>query len=213
MKNISSIKELKYLDKNIELNEIIDVYSDLKHRIFPRPFERLSDISSKKDLIGVEIGVYAGDHAFSLLTNLKIKKLYLIDPYEIYDEFLNSSDGKLYNEEFLPLNLAKKEAIDKLGKFKNNTQWIFKKSLDAPSEIKEELDFIYIDGNHEYKYIKKDIENYYPLLKRGGVIGGHDFYNGYTKSHSDVINAVLEFVYTHKLQLNIEQPDWWVVKK
>ena len=67
--------------------------------------------------------------------------------------------------------------------------------------------------NHEYKYIKKDIENYYPLLKRGGVIGGHDFYNGYTKSHNDVINAVLEFVYTHKFQLNIEQPDWWVVKK
>ena len=35
------------------------------------------------DLVGLEIGVYHGDNAKSMLMNLPIKKLYLIDSYEL----------------------------------------------------------------------------------------------------------------------------------
>ena len=47
-------------------------------------------------------------------------------------------------------------------------------SEDAVDDIPEKLDFVYIDGNHAYEYVKKDIGLYYPKLKKGGVIGGHD---------------------------------------
>jgi len=41
--------------------------------------------------------------------------------------------------------------------------------------LKEKLlDFIFIDGNHFYEYVKQDFEMYLPLVKKGGVIAFHD---------------------------------------
>jgi cephalosporin hydroxylase len=37
-----------------------------------------------------------------------------------------------------------------------------------------ELDFLFIDGSHYYKDVKKDFEMYAPLVKKGGVIAFHD---------------------------------------
>jgi hypothetical protein len=36
-------------------------------------------------------------------------------------------------------------------------------------------DFIYIDGNHDYDSINRDIENFKHKVKKGGYISGHDF--------------------------------------
>jgi len=57
---ISDLTQLKYFEKQLTEQEIIDVLSDIKHRIFPRPFERLSAVSQRSNLIGVEIGVAGG---------------------------------------------------------------------------------------------------------------------------------------------------------
>jgi hypothetical protein len=37
------------------------------------------------------------------------------------------------------------------------------------------LDFIYIDGRHDYAGVKEDVEAWYPKLKEGGLFAGHDF--------------------------------------
>ena len=37
------------------------------------------------------------------------------------------------------------------------------------------FDFIYIDALHTYKSTKEDITNWYPKLKKGGIIAGHDY--------------------------------------
>ena len=38
----------------------------------------------------------------------------------------------------------------------------------------ESIDFLFIDGNHLYKNIKEDIELWFPKIKNGGIICGHD---------------------------------------
>ena len=57
---LSDINNLKYFKKQLTQEEIINVLSDIKHRIFPRPFERLSKLSNRANLVGVEIGVEQG---------------------------------------------------------------------------------------------------------------------------------------------------------
>ena len=52
----------------------------------------------------------------------------------------------------------------------------------------ESLDFIFIDAAHDYESVKKDINAWFPKLKNGGVIAGHD----YTWC-DDVEKAVHEF--------------------
>ncbi len=37
-----------------------------------------------------------------------------------------------------------------------------------------QLDFLFIDGDHSYEGVKKDFEMYSPLVRRGGVIAFHD---------------------------------------
>ena len=179
-KILSNMESMKYFDGSLEEEKLIDIMSDLKHRIFPRPFERLSNIKGKSSLVGVEIGVCGGEHALSLLNNLKLKKLYCIDPYDLYE---NYDEGiRHYGKNQLNLTETEKRARDTLFSYKDNVVWIKKKSDDAIDQIEELVDFVYIDGNHNYDFVRRDIENYYPLIKNGGVIGGHDFTTDFRRS-------------------------------
>jgi hypothetical protein len=206
---ISAISNLKFFTEKLTETEIINVLSDLKHRIFPRPFERLSNLRDRKEgLTGIEIGVAGGEHALSLLENLDIKKLYLVDPYALYEEY---PEGKShYGVDQLPLSNTEIICREKLKAFDNRIVWIKQLSSKAVNFIDEKVDFVYIDGNHQEECVIEDIENYLPLLKQSGVIGGHDFYNGFQREHDGVVSAVTNFINNKKYQLRIETPDWWV---
>jgi len=56
------------------------------------------------------------------------------------------------------------------------------------------LDMVFIDADHRYSYIRRDIERWLPKLKQGGVLAGHDAEEKYTKfgEYIEVINQHLE---------------------
>ena len=39
----------------------------------------------------------------------------------------------------------------------------------------ESIDFIYIDAEHKFEYVYRDIVNWYPKMKKGGIFAGHDY--------------------------------------
>jgi hypothetical protein len=121
----------------------------------------------KKDIVAVEIGVYKGENALNILKNLKVEKLYLIDPFELYDD-PTSKMGK--DTEFLKVESIAKET---LKDYEDKIVWIKKKSKEAIEDIPL-ADFIYIDGNHEYNYIKEDMALYWNKIKDKGILAGHD---------------------------------------
>ena len=41
--------------------------------------------------------------------------------------------------------------------------------------LDESIDFLFIDADHHYEAVKKDIELWYPKIKPGGIISGHDY--------------------------------------
>lgn len=182
---------------NSKIHKFTDKFGFRILRTYPRPFERFA--VKGNDLIGVEIGVFEGRHAINMLKTLSIKKLYLIDPYETSDEYTGEEMDYQITE-------AKQKAIYNLRNF-DNIEWIFKKSEDSIHNVPTDLDFVYVDGNHEYKFVKRDVDNYYSRLKPGGVIGGHDI------TLSAVAKAVIEFAVENKLDLNIRIDDWWCIKK
>lgn len=65
-----------------------------------------------------------------------------------------------------------KENNIKLYLIKGMSQW--ENTLKQVESITRELDFLFIDGNHMYEYVKKDFEMYSPLVKKGGIIALHD---------------------------------------
>lgn len=66
---------------------------------------------------------------------------------------------------------------------KNNQELILLRSDSHLEETKDKIinilegdkiDFLFIDGDHEYEGVKKDFEMYSPLVRSGGVIAFHD---------------------------------------
>ena len=155
---------------------------------------------NKTGLIGCEIGVREGYNAVNILQNLNIKKLYLVDPYLPY---YIKEKGETRD----PSN-TERACRKRLILFGNRAIFIKEKSEDAIKQIKDELDFVYIDGNHAYEFVKRDLELYYPKVKVGGVIGGHDF----KPKYYGVAKAVLEFTEKNELKPYGKGTDWWFVK-
>jgi hypothetical protein len=52
------------------------------------------------------------------------------------------------------------------------------------------VDMVFIDGDHEYEAVKRDILNARKMLKPGGILCGHDF----SDAHPGVMKAVRELV-------------------
>lgn len=151
------------------------------------------------DVLGVEIGVLHGLNAISIMQNLDIKHLYLIDPYILYDDGINK-----YKDREKDFKIAQQNMYP----YKDKVTFIKKTSIDAVRDVPNNLDFVYIDGNHSYRYVKHDIEEYYPKVKSGGIIGGHDF----RADCSGLCKAVLEFATKEKLVLQGWITDYWFEK-
>jgi hypothetical protein len=156
-----------------------------------------------EDLRVAEIGVWEGRHAKILQNQLDIEKMYLIDPYDAYEDYEESKS------EVERMRDAKKTAHSKLESY-DNVEWVELYSQQAAQEIDEQLDYVYIDGNHNYDYVKRDIELSYELVEPGGVIAGHDF----SISWSGVIQAVIEFADEEGVEVHTEAwgSDWWFKK-
>jgi len=180
------------------INKILWRFNRKISKLYPRESIKFikKHFKNKDSLIGAEIGVYTGGNAKSILKTLNVAKLYLIDPYADYQDY----SGVTFNR-------AKKKAIKNIRKFSKKVKFIEKFSNEALNDIPQ-LDFIYIDGNHKYDYVKQDIENYWEKIKAGGIITGHDF----NKTCLGVIKAVTEFCIKNNLKLYVENKDWWFIK-
>ena len=116
----------------------------------------LHKLASDKPLVGVEVGVFLGQNALSMLEHLNIKHLYLIDPY--WD-----------------MSRTQEKSRNKLSAYQDKITWIYKSSVEGVKDLPNNLDFVYLDGDHSYPTVRKEIELYFPKIKQGGILGGHDY--------------------------------------
>ena len=151
-------------------------YMDLQilHR---NEFGKLLDQLNLKGL-GAEIGVCEGKFSRVLLDNTKLYMLYLIDPWKDYGTvslgFRNLPQEK---QDRLYSNVVKNTQ-----KYGDRVQIIRNESVKASSFFSDEtFDFVYIDANHSYKYVKEDIAYWYPKVRKGAILAGHDYMDGIIK--------------------------------
>lgn len=158
--------------------------------------------------VGAEIGVWHGDGAKHILSQCPdVKRLYLIDPYRKATEFKQCDlPPQGYKENGFKNAIL--NAVNNTMFQSEKAYFIFARSVEAARYFPEELDFVYIDANHNYEYVKQDIETWWPKIKKGGILSGHD----YTSPNSGVPKAVDEFVSVNNLTLVAKSPDWYVIK-
>ena len=81
-------------------------------------------------------------------------------------------------------------------------------SDEAVLHTPQEVDFVFIDGNHHYSYVKKDIPCYWPKVKAGGWLTGHDYHD-----RCPVPKAVDQFVAAKGLKLKLLPLECWADPK
>ncbi|KKM60786.1 hypothetical protein LCGC14_1538400 [marine sediment metagenome] len=164
-----------------------------------------------EELIGVEVGVYEGEHALRILNKLSITKLFLVDPFLIGGDYEGDWMPNKTQDEFDQVELKARTILGKFGKKK---EFIMKPSVEAAKEFNDDsFDFVYIDGAHSYKDIKEDIDTWYPKVRKGGVLAGHNIQNHLNPAEQNgVADAVVELVTKKSYKLHIGSEDWWIVK-
>ena len=118
--------------------------------------------------VGAEIGVYRGEFTEKLCkAGLSI---YAIDPWMgYYGAGRSERRSEMQNTNY---NFA----LQKLSPF-NNCTIIRKTSMDALNDIEAaSLDFVYIDGDHRFRYIAEDLSEWSEKVKKGGIVCGHDYF-------------------------------------
>lgn len=119
----------------------------------------------------LELGSYAGESTEQFLSSNKINKLYAVDFWKNgYDDSVDKAsswcDMKIVENEF---DKRMEKFLDRLIKMKMP-------SREAREVLKDKkFDFIYLDGNHTYSFIKEDITEWIKFVKPGGILAGHDY--------------------------------------
>ena len=95
------------------------------------------------------------------------------------------------------------------------------------------IDYIYVDARHDYCAIAEDLNDWWPKLKQGGILAGHDFLNNEqvkkmkpredwglcedgSRNDGAVRGAVEEFAKKYDLSINVVQGEWcpsWIIRK
>lgn len=148
---------------------------------------------------GAEVGVASGSTSMALLKVFPRLTLYMVDKYKL---------GELRQD----LNECMLLAKQKTEFARERRVMLVTHSVEAARMVPDELDFVFVDANHYYPYVMRDLQAWAPKLRKGGILIGHD-YNApheYRQNRWGVKAAVDDFVAEKEWELNIESHlIWW----
>jgi len=144
-----------------------------------------------KFTVGAEIGVERGRFSKIICMVNPQLKLYGVDAWQMYEGYREHVSQERLDEFYI-------ETKNRLKPF--NCQLIKDWSMGAVRRFDDEaLDFVFIDSNHDYKYVKEDIGEWSKKVRKGGIVSGHDYVNGLHGITYGVKQAVNEWVKKNKI--------------
>jgi hypothetical protein len=177
--------------------------------------------------VGVELGVDAGFFSDYLLSHSKLERLYSIDAWSVGTEETMAAPRKSWTIKHGEVEEAERKARERLARHGDRSVVIKGNSFDIPrwfpeSFPDESVDFVFFDAGHRFSGFALDLINWWPKIKMGGVIAGHDYWRRYRYEVMDVTNA---FCVEHKLLMHLTwadkshdgrafgSPSFWAVKE
>lgn len=141
-----------------------------------------------------EVGVLVGDFARQMVLTLDPESLVLVDywntqPAEVYQGGYAAMMQGEHRTNFLAVCERFSNFHMKSGSVANLAVLKMLSTEAAKLFARETFDLVYLDANHSYEAVKADLHEWWPLVKTGGWIAGHD----YTGPHLGVAKAVNEF--------------------
>lgn len=165
---------------------------------------------------GAEVGVKCGQFSEYLLDHWRGRLLYSIDPWLEFEHEIYHDDDNVDQQE---QDRNHKTTMRRLARFGERSKLLRMTSEQAAKVISDgSLDFVYLDARHDYESVKEDIGLWYPKVKQGGIIAGHDYLEGeIAGTKFGVKPAVDEFAkhYNLDFKVTLREPvykSWLAIK-
>lgn len=155
--------------------------------------------------VGAEIGVAYGGLCESILANTEVKKVYGVDPY-----LCKYSCQGLFQLTQDELDSLHDSVLSRLEKHAKKFQLIREPSHEASKYVREQLDFVYIDADHTYQGAMTDLITWYPRIRNGGFLAGHDYNHPNWPGVTKAVNRFFRFM---RSTVNSEGYVWWIRKR
>src|SRR3990167_266405 len=137
---------------------------------------------------GVEVGVWVGTSSRLLLNLPCIEKLYLVDPWLTYPEVTKTQEE---------IDGYARYVYETTAKFGDRVEIFRMWSLQGACHVPANLDFVYLDGAHDYYNVRNDIMAWRFHIRKEGILCGDDYsYEPYGNKHGfnfEVHKAVNQF--------------------
>lgn len=163
---------------------------------------------------GAEVGVFRGVFAHNILNEWRGQKLFLVDPWSPqppfdYQDVHNVSQA----QHEANLRFLAEELRPQAGRY----EVVRAASREASARFADgSLDFVYVDANHKYPFVRDDLRLWYPKVREGGFFGGFAYLNGVIDNCLfGVKRAVDEFASEHRLQIRLtydKLASWFLLK-
>jgi len=121
---------------------------------------------------GVELGVQNGHYSEVMLKAWKNNKEYhLVDLWAPLDNYADVAnvDQDEQNHRFLG-------TMERVSPWKGKVQVCRNFTTYCVTQYQDDyFDFVYVDARHDYKGVHVDLVDWWPKLKVGGIMAGHDY--------------------------------------
>lgn len=170
-----------------------------------------------KNGVGAEIGVHLGDFSEQILGHATPKKLFLIDPWRFFPdpEHQESWYGESGAQGQAEMDRRHARVCARFQEQIAGGRVEVKRGLsqDVLAGLPDgHLDWIYIDGDHSYEAVKRDLELSFNKVRKGGFIAGDDYQLG--KWWKDgVVRAVNEFIGTRPILVKFMRNGQFLLRK
>lgn len=154
-----------------------------------------------------EIGVWKGDFSNVILRNWRGKQLTLVDAWKAPKDYKDRKN--LSDADFEHVHRSVVRRYRGNERVVINRNW----SIDAANDFPPfSLDWVYIDANHSLEAVVQDLKTWYPKVKPGGFLTGHDYchYQDHI-SLIEVKKAVDMFAEVYSMDVHTTQefcPSW-----
>jgi len=145
---------------------------------------------------GVEVGTYKGHFALEICLAIPTLHLTCIDPWIAYGTGIMHRSQKWEDRYY---KLAERRVRGK------NVTIVRKTSMEGVLEFADRsVDFVWIDGNHDFDFAMLDLIHWTAKVKPGGIVAVHDYdvWEG-----SDVTRAVNAYTNAHRIN------PWYVTQE
>jgi len=167
-------------------------------------------ITKKRYTIGAEVGVNTGRTTSILLKMCPKLHLFAVDAWGPIPDDPSAPDYRQIGLEGRNASRARNTFHRVMRPYKNRMTVLEGLSVRMADKVEDgSLDFVFIDADHRYAPALADIKAWFPKVRSGGMVSGHDYAH---ERFPGVTQAVREYFGDNFIDTGVDYV-WYTIKE